>query len=97
MREFDAGCQRPKGQARPAAEPVQAVEMQKGEERIMVKVGKPAPNFAAPAFIRASSAKLSWQITKASGCCSASIQATSLSSEQQKSQQLLGNILSFRN
>ena len=51
MKEFEAGCQRPKGQPKPAAaEPAVVQEVQKGEERKMIQVGKPAPMFSAPAF-----------------------------------------------
>lgn len=51
MKEFEAGCQRPKGQPKPAAaEPTVVQEVQKGEERKMIQVGKPAPMFSAPAF-----------------------------------------------
>ncbi len=50
MKEFAAGCQRPKGQAKPAVEPAQEMEMKKGDGRTMLQVGKPAPQFTAPAY-----------------------------------------------
>lgn len=45
MKEFGPGCQRPKGQPKPAAETAVVQEVQKGEERKMIQVGKPAPLF----------------------------------------------------
>ncbi len=50
MKEFAAGCQRPAGQAKPAVEPGLAAEMEKGDKKTMLQVGKPAPQFTAPAY-----------------------------------------------
>lgn len=50
MKEFDPGCKRPAGQSNPAVEGATKPEIQKGAERVMIKVGKPAPEFTAPAF-----------------------------------------------
>ncbi|NMA60536.1 MAG: redoxin domain-containing protein [Firmicutes bacterium] len=50
MKEFDPGCKRPAGQSNPAVKREAMPEIQKGEERTMIKVGKPAPEFTAPAF-----------------------------------------------
>ncbi len=50
MKEFGPGCQRPKGQPKLEAETAVVQEVQKGAERRMIQVGKPAPMFSAPAF-----------------------------------------------
>ena len=50
--EFKPGCQRPavkKQQQEPGTE-VKVKEPVKEEQQIMIKVGKPAPTFSAPAF-----------------------------------------------
>ena len=50
-KEFKAGCQRPELKMPAAKEDVAAVETQKKEEEMrMIKVGKPAPDFTAPAY-----------------------------------------------
>jgi len=50
-KEFKAGCQRPELKMPAAKEEVAAVETQKKEEEMrMIKVGKPAPDFTAPAY-----------------------------------------------
>ncbi len=50
-KEFKAGCQRPEMKTPAAKEEVAAVEKQKEEEEMrMIKVGKPAPDFTAPAY-----------------------------------------------
>jgi len=50
MKEFEAGCTRPKGQAKPVTETVSTPQVEKGERKIMIQVGKPAPEFSAPGF-----------------------------------------------
>ncbi|HHY10945.1 MAG TPA: redoxin domain-containing protein [Firmicutes bacterium] len=52
MREFRAGCQRPpSGPTEPAKiDKTDTLENEKGEEQTMIQVGKPAPDFTAPAF-----------------------------------------------
>lgn len=50
MKEFDPGCQRPAGQPKSVVEATSTPEVQKGEMKTMIKVGKPAPEFTAPAF-----------------------------------------------
>jgi peroxiredoxin (alkyl hydroperoxide reductase subunit C) len=50
MKEFEAGCSRPKGQAKPATTIVATPEVERGEQKTMIQVGKPAPQFSAPAF-----------------------------------------------
>ena len=52
MKEFEAGCQRPKAQAKPALETAATPVVQKGEQKTMIRVGKPAPEFIAPGFHR---------------------------------------------
>ncbi len=48
--EFKPGCQRPEIK-KPAAETAPAVEsIVKEERKAMIKVGKPAPDFTAPAY-----------------------------------------------
>lgn len=49
--EFKPGCQRPavKKQQEPVTEGT-AMEPVKEEQQTMIKVGKPAPTFSAPAF-----------------------------------------------
>ncbi len=50
-KEFKAGCQRPELKMPAAKEEVVAVETQNKEEEMrMIKVGKPAPDFTAPAY-----------------------------------------------
>ncbi len=50
-KEFKAGCQRPELKMPAAKEEAAAVETQKKEEEMrMIKVGKPAPDFTAPAY-----------------------------------------------
>lgn len=50
MKETNAGCSRPKGQAAPVTEQATTPELEKGEQQNMIKVGKPAPDFTLPAF-----------------------------------------------
>lgn len=50
MKEFEAGCARPRKPAKPSAEVVATTEVLKGEQRTMIQVGKPAPEFSAPGF-----------------------------------------------
>ena len=50
MKEFEAGCSRPKGKAKPATTIVATPEVERGEQKTMIQVGKPAPQFSAPAF-----------------------------------------------
>lgn len=50
MKEFEAGCSRPKAQVAPTQDVVAAPEVQKGEQKTMIQVGKPAPEFSAPGF-----------------------------------------------
>lgn len=50
MKEFDAGCKRPAGQGKAVVEAPRSPEIQKGETEAMIKVGKPAPLFTAPAY-----------------------------------------------
>ena len=50
MKEFEAGCSRPKAQAKAPQEAATTPEVQKGEQRTMIQVGKPAPEFSAPGF-----------------------------------------------
>ncbi len=59
--EFKAGCQRP-AIVKPEAEEIQsASEIVNGKEnkQNMIKVGKPAPDFTAPAFIDGKFANVS--------------------------------------
>ncbi len=51
--EFRAGCSRPEKRPRTAAiQPEASAEGPKEEIRQMIKVGKPAPDFTATAFIK---------------------------------------------
>lgn len=48
--EFNAGCQRP-AVKKNSSEPIQVLqESIKGMDQTMIKVGKPAPDFSAPAY-----------------------------------------------
>ena len=68
MKEFGPGCQRPKGQPKPAAETAVVQEVQKGgEERKMIQVGKPAPLFSAPAFYQGKFVECTWKSSRATG------------------------------
>ena len=60
MEEFKPGCQRPavNKPAKAAAEK-NVEEIQKEEEMGMIKVGKPAPLFTAPAFVDGKFANVS--------------------------------------
>jgi len=52
-KEFKAGCQRPELKMPAAKEEVLETNTQKeGEEMRMIKVGKPAPDFTAPAYYK---------------------------------------------
>ena len=60
--EFKAGCQRPeiKKAAEDAPEIVGAnIEVKKESGKHMIKVGKPAPDFSAPAYIGGKFANVS--------------------------------------
>jgi hypothetical protein len=49
--EFKPGCKRPELKKKPeAATESVATPMEKEEKQTMIKVGKPAPDFTAPAF-----------------------------------------------
>lgn len=52
MREFRAGCQRPpSGPTAPVKrEDAANLQVEKGEKQTMIQVGKPAPDFTAPAY-----------------------------------------------
>jgi peroxiredoxin (alkyl hydroperoxide reductase subunit C) len=51
--QFKAGCQRPAKKKIISEEPSEnVVAMQKEEEQSMIKVGKPAPDFSAPAYYK---------------------------------------------
>lgn len=50
MKEFEAGCSRPKRPAKPGPNAVVAPETEKGEQKTMIRVGKPAPEFSASGF-----------------------------------------------
>ena len=50
MKKMEPGCARPVGQSNAAVELDSMPEIQKGEEKSMIRVGKPAPDFTAPAF-----------------------------------------------
>ena len=51
--QFNAGCQRPAKKKIISEEPSEnVVAMQKEEEQSMIKVGKPAPDFSAPAYYK---------------------------------------------
>ena len=53
MKEFEPGCQRPAGlKPELPAEAAADLEIKKGDVQKMIKVGKPAPNFSAPAFYK---------------------------------------------
>jgi len=56
--EFKPGCQRPPISKKPAAEGVNNVSV-KEEKKDMLKVGKPAPDFTAPAFYQGKFANVS--------------------------------------
>jgi len=60
--EFKAGCQRP-AIVKPEAEEIQAAPdvaiTGKEKKQNMIKVGKPAPDFTAPAFINGKFANVS--------------------------------------
>jgi len=57
--EFKVGCQRP-AIKKNVAEPVEAAgPIEKGEKEHMVKVGKPAPDFTAPAYFQGKFANYS--------------------------------------
>ncbi len=50
-KEFKAGCQRPESKTPASKEKLADVKTQKVEEEMrMIKVGKPAPDFTAPAY-----------------------------------------------
>ncbi len=50
-KEFKAGCQRPEIKKNIVQEATDEVKTQKKEEEMhMIKVGKPAPDFTAPAY-----------------------------------------------
>lgn len=49
--EFKPGCQRPSiKKPQPEGAPLESQQVIKEEKQDMVKVGKPAPDFTAPAF-----------------------------------------------
>lgn len=51
--EFKAGCSKPARKSPVAAtQPESSAERPKGEIRQMIKIGKPAPDFTATAFIK---------------------------------------------
>lgn len=50
--EFKAGCQRPPIVKPAAAEAVAETPITKEASKPMVKIGKPAPDFTAPAFFK---------------------------------------------
>lgn len=50
MKEFEAGCSRPKRQSKPSVDTATIPEIEKGEQKTMIQVGKPAPEFSAPGF-----------------------------------------------
>lgn len=50
-KEFKAGCQRPEVETPAEKEQVAEIKKEKAEEEMrMIKVGKPAPDFTAPAY-----------------------------------------------
>lgn len=60
--EFKAGCQRPEIKKAPADAPVMDsanTETKKEGRNNMIKVGKPAPDFSAPAYIDGKFANVS--------------------------------------
>lgn len=57
--EFNAGCQRPPIEKPPVARNNEETIMIKEEKQQMIKVGKPAPDFTAPAFFEGKFIKTS--------------------------------------
>ena len=66
--ESKAGCARPTGGlvGQPEPSPSESTSTTKKEERAMIQVGKPAPDFVAPAYHKGAftSVKLSDQLGK---------------------------------
>ena len=66
--ELKAGCARPTGGlvGQPEPSPSEATSITKKKERAMIQVGKPAPDFVAPAYHKGAftNVKLSDQLGK---------------------------------